>query len=64
MRRSHVSVTASRSGSSTTNQLSQSEREPPASVAVNVRPNEGRSHRCFARPAVVLDAVRLQQVGG
>ena len=45
-------------------QLSQSVREPPASVTVNARFSDGMSHRCFARPASSDDAKRLQQVVG
>ena len=43
-------------------QLSQSVREPPASVTVNARFSDGISHRCLARPASIDDAERLQQV--
>ena len=38
------------SGSRTMNQLSQSMREPPASVTVKARLSDGISQRCLARP--------------
>ena len=45
-------------------QLSQSVREPPASVTVNTRLSDGISQRCLARPGFEQHAERLQQVIG
>ncbi len=44
------------------NQLSQSVRDPPASVAVKARFSDGISQRCVARPFSNGDAKGLEQV--
>ena len=43
-------------------QLSQSVREPPASVTVNDRFSDGISQRLLRAPGLEQDAERLQQV--
>src|SRR5690242_10286143 len=52
------------SGSSRMYQLSQSVREPPASVTVNARFSDATSQCCFARPASIATRNGFSRLSG